>query len=132
MLLYTVIVKATHQNGADSQLGGLEGDILGHGTGLDVDVSPPTPAVGRLVAELVLDALHISRYDDHCSAVPHPRLFVERGVVQLPSQVAVADGIQVVTVNAGMAKFSGVVQCDTLMSNSVISASYSPGAGNVW
>ena len=38
----------------------------------------------------------------------------------------------VVTVNAGMSKFSGVVQCDTLMSNSVISASYSPGAGNVW
>jgi hypothetical protein len=37
-----------------------------------------------------------------------------------------------VTVNTGLAKFSGVVQCDTLMSNSVISASYSPGAGNIW
>ena len=36
------------------------------------------------------------------------------------------------TVNAGMSKFSGVVQCDTLISNSVISASYSPGAGNIW
>ena len=35
------------------------------------------------------------------------------------------------TVNSGMSKFSGVVQCDTLMSNSVISASYTPGAGNV-
>jgi uncharacterized protein involved in type VI secretion and phage assembly len=37
-----------------------------------------------------------------------------------------------VTVNAGMSKFSGVVQCDTLISNSVVSASYSPGAGNIW
>jgi uncharacterized protein involved in type VI secretion and phage assembly len=37
-----------------------------------------------------------------------------------------------VTVNAGMTKFSGVVQCDTLISNSVVSASYSPGAGNIW
>ena len=37
-----------------------------------------------------------------------------------------------VTVNAGMSKFSGVVQCDTLISNSVISASYTPGAGNIW
>jgi hypothetical protein len=37
-----------------------------------------------------------------------------------------------VTVNAGMSKFSGVVQCDTLISNSVVSASYTPGAGNVW
>ena len=37
-----------------------------------------------------------------------------------------------VTVNAGMSKFSGVVQCDTLMSNTVISAAYTPGAGNIW
>lgn len=37
-----------------------------------------------------------------------------------------------VTVNAAMSKFSGVVQCDTLISNSVVSATYSPGAGNIW
>lgn len=37
-----------------------------------------------------------------------------------------------VTVNAGLSKFSGVVQCDTLLSNAVVSASYTPGAGNVW
>jgi uncharacterized protein involved in type VI secretion and phage assembly len=36
------------------------------------------------------------------------------------------------TVNAGMSKFSGVVQCDTLISNAVVSASYTPGAGNIW
>jgi uncharacterized protein involved in type VI secretion and phage assembly len=36
-----------------------------------------------------------------------------------------------VTVNSGISKFSGVVQCDTLISNSVISASYTPGAGNI-
>ena len=36
------------------------------------------------------------------------------------------------TVNAGMSKFSGVVQADTVITNSVISASYTPGAGNIW
>jgi uncharacterized protein involved in type VI secretion and phage assembly len=36
------------------------------------------------------------------------------------------------TVNAGMSRFSGVVQCDTLIANSVVSASYTPGAGNIW
>lgn len=46
------------------------------------------------------------------------------------SQVAVSAGM--VTVDAGMSKFSGVVQCDTLISNSVISSSYTPGAGNIW
>jgi uncharacterized protein involved in type VI secretion and phage assembly len=45
-------------------------------------------------------------------------------------QVAVSAGM--VTVDAGMSRFSGVVQCDTLISNSVVSASYTPGAGNVW
>ncbi len=37
-----------------------------------------------------------------------------------------------VNVTAGMSQFSGVVQCDTLITNSVISPSYTPGAGNVW
>lgn len=46
------------------------------------------------------------------------------------SMVEISAGM--VTVNAGMSKFSGVVQADTLISNSVISASYTPGAGNIW
>lgn len=46
------------------------------------------------------------------------------------SSVEVSAGM--VTVNAGMSKFSGVVQCDTLITNSVVSAAYTPGAGNVW
>lgn len=37
-----------------------------------------------------------------------------------------------VSVNAGMSRFSGVVQADTVISNSVVSASYTPGAGNIW
>lgn len=37
-----------------------------------------------------------------------------------------------VTVNAGMSKFSGVVKSDTVITNSVVSASYTPGAGNIW
>lgn len=37
-----------------------------------------------------------------------------------------------VTVDAGLSKFSGVVQADTVICNSIISASYTPGAGNIW
>ena len=37
-----------------------------------------------------------------------------------------------VSVSAAISKFSGVVQCDTLISNNVISQSYTPGAGNIW
>src|SRR5262245_15972213 len=46
------------------------------------------------------------------------------------STAAVSAGM--VTVDAGMSKFSGVVQCDTLITNSVVSTSYTPGAGNIW
>lgn len=46
------------------------------------------------------------------------------------SQVAVSASL--VTVDAGMSKFSGVVKADTVICNSVISASYTPGAGNIW
>ena len=46
------------------------------------------------------------------------------------STVDVSAGM--VNVNAGMSKFSGVVQADTVITNSVVSASYTPGAGNIW
>lgn len=36
-----------------------------------------------------------------------------------------------VTVSAGMSKYSGVVKCDTMIANSVVGSSYTPGAGNM-
>jgi hypothetical protein len=46
------------------------------------------------------------------------------------STVSVSAGM--VSVDAGMSKFSGVVKSDTVITNAVISSSYTPGAGNVW
>ena len=37
-----------------------------------------------------------------------------------------------VNVNAAMSNFSGVVKADTVITNAVISSSYTPGAGNIW
>jgi uncharacterized protein involved in type VI secretion and phage assembly len=37
-----------------------------------------------------------------------------------------------VTVNSGFSSFSGVVKCDTLLASTVVSATYTPGAGNIW
>jgi len=37
-----------------------------------------------------------------------------------------------VTVNAATSQFSGVVQCDTLIADTVVGTSYTPGAGNIW
>ncbi len=38
----------------------------------------------------------------------------------------------VVTVDAGTSRFSGVVQSDTNITNTTVSATYTPGAGNIW
>lgn len=46
------------------------------------------------------------------------------------SQVEVTAGM--VKVDAGMSTFSGLVKCDVLQTNTVISSVYSPGAGNIW
>jgi hypothetical protein len=46
------------------------------------------------------------------------------------TQVAVSASL--VTVDAAMSKFSGVVKADTVIANTVISTAYTPGAGNIW
>lgn len=46
------------------------------------------------------------------------------------TQVSISAAL--VSVDAGMSKFSGVVQADTVIANTVISAAYTPGAGNIW
>jgi hypothetical protein len=51
--------------------------------------------------------------------------------VDVRATVQVTVNAQMVRVDAAMAEFSGVVQCNTLITNSVVSASYTPGAGNI-
>ncbi|WP_270938359.1 phage baseplate assembly protein V [Falsiroseomonas oryzae] len=53
-----------------------------------------------------------------------------RVTVNAPAQLSVSAGM--VQVDAGISRFSGVVQCDTLIATSVVGTSYTPGAGNVW
>ena len=46
------------------------------------------------------------------------------------SMVEIKSGM--VTVNAAMSQFSGVVMCDVLQATTVVATTYTPGAGNVW
>jgi uncharacterized protein involved in type VI secretion and phage assembly len=57
--------------------------------------------------------------------------------INAASQVSISSSqaqvtASMVNVNAGMSMFSGVTQHDTVITNSVVSASYTPGAGNIW
>ena len=50
-------------------------------------------------------------------------LRIDAATIRMSSGMGQAD--------AGMWKFSGVVQSDTLVTNSVVASSYTPGAGNI-
>jgi len=58
--------------------------------------------------------------------------FTAAGSIEVQANVSLEVSAPMVTVDAAISQFSGVVQCDTLITNSVISPSYTPGAGNIW
>jgi len=112
-----------------------------------------TPAGNRLLIEDRPGArLHLETPSGHHITVSEAsggEITIEKGnerirldsggiTIETASQVEIKAGAQVhvsapmVKVDAGMSSFSGVVQCDTLITNSVVSASYTPGAGNIW
>lgn len=57
-------------------------------------------------------------------------------VTSLTADVTASAGVTVtapmMTVNSPTAMFTGIVQCSTLLTQSVVSQSYTPGAGNIW
>lgn len=48
------------------------------------------------------------------------------------SATSVSVSAATVKVDAAVSTFSGLVKCDVLQASSVISSSYTPGAGNIW
>lgn len=54
------------------------------------------------------------------------------GQVKITANSTVEVNASAVNIHAPMVNCDGVVQCSTLITQSVISASYTPGAGNVW
>jgi uncharacterized protein involved in type VI secretion and phage assembly len=54
------------------------------------------------------------------------------GQVSITANSTVEITASAVNVHAATAMFDGLVQCQTLIASSVVSSSYTPGAGNVW
>ena len=52
------------------------------------------------------------------------------GTVKVAASTVEIDAARI-DINASMARFAGVVQCDTLITNSVVASSYTPGVGTV-
>lgn len=54
------------------------------------------------------------------------------GQVTVTANATLEVNAAAVNLHAPMVMADGVVQCQTLITNSVVSASYTPGAGNIW
>jgi uncharacterized protein involved in type VI secretion and phage assembly len=54
------------------------------------------------------------------------------GQVVIIANASVEITAPAVNVHSAAAVFDGLIQCQTLITNSVVSASYTPGAGNIW
>jgi uncharacterized protein involved in type VI secretion and phage assembly len=52
--------------------------------------------------------------------------------VQVTAAASMSVTAPQVTVNAAMSTFSGIVTCQVLQATTVVAATYTPGAGNVW
>jgi uncharacterized protein involved in type VI secretion and phage assembly len=58
--------------------------------------------------------------------------FTMAGQIQIQANSTLEITASAVNVHSAMAKFDGVVKCSALITQSVVSSSYTPGAGNVW
>lgn len=54
------------------------------------------------------------------------------GTITVTANATVDVTASMINLKAPMVKCDGVVKCETLITNAVISASYTPGAGNIW
>jgi len=65
-------------------------------------------------------------------SAPKSVLIQGQDTVELSASSKLIVSAAVSETNAPIAKFAGIVQCDVLQANTVIGASYTPGAGNIW
>ncbi|WP_140912342.1 hypothetical protein [Methylomonas koyamae] len=54
------------------------------------------------------------------------------GSLQISAAANVEVNASLVTINANNVKAANIIQCETLIANNVVAATYTPGAGNIW
>jgi uncharacterized protein involved in type VI secretion and phage assembly len=110
------------------------------GTRIELDDSPGAPAVRISVAgradggtdRVVLDGAtgEITVASSNGATVK----ITPAGGIEITATSTIDISASLVTVNAAMSQFNGIVTCDTLIAKGggIVSPAYTPGAGNVW
>jgi hypothetical protein len=95
-------------------------------------VTVQTPSGHSVVIDDGAGEVRINRDGDEVKLAADGISITSSAKVTVNAGADVEVNASMVSVNAAMSRFSGVVQTDTLIANAVVSASYSPGAGNIW
>jgi phage baseplate assembly protein V len=94
------------------------------------DARPPSTDTGRAVIRM--RAIEIEDQNGN-EITLEPAGIRVRTPATLRAQVTIFEAnAATCSFNSGIARFSGVVQTTTLIANSVVASSYTPGAGNIW
>jgi len=79
-----------------------------------------------------LESLISLQNQDVVISAPKSVLIQGQDTVELSAGSKMIVSASVSETNAPIARFAGIVERDVLKANAVISASYTPGAGNIW
>lgn len=106
--------------------------VIAKAASTEVLVEELRARVNELEARLVRleNAISVQGQDVVISAPGN--VLVQAGNAVEVSAAVIRESAGMSEANVGMVKVTGVVQCETLIAQAVISASYTPGAGNVW
>jgi uncharacterized protein involved in type VI secretion and phage assembly len=96
------------------------------------DLTLETPGGQKLVLRDGPGRIHIADANSNSVAFEAAGIMVDASATVTVNAATVRIRAGAITVDAGLTTFAGTIRCDTMISNSVVSASYTPGAGNVW
>lgn len=92
------------------------------------------PKIGVTASERRLQQAlaRIAELELHLAALEQAIRIAPDGSIQISAAASVEVNANQVTINANSVKAANIIQCDTLIANNVVAATYTPGAGNIW
>lgn len=108
------------------------------GSRIEFDDSTGAPTVAITVAGDSSGSVHKIVMDDAGDSITiqaknGAKVSIDAGgAITVQANTSVTVRAPSVTVDAPMATFTGTITCQTIIATSVVGASYTPGAGNIW
>jgi phage baseplate assembly protein gpV len=98
---------------------------------IDMETTPPSVTIANGIGTLKLDTSGVTIEAPASVTINAPGTLSINCTAATLSAATVTLDAGVLSVNSGIATFAGVVQCSALITNAVVSSTYTPGIGNL-